>query len=175
MPHFDTNALAALLGEKADPRTLQILELLAAPAMEAADEGPDDYSELDNRARGSRDGERATFVPRTEAPRGEAVHLHRDESGELDELEAELEELRHRNDALAAALGACAICWGESEPGACPECGGAGRPGAYEVDEELFEAVVGPAVQARAQSRRPVVGRQTTHEQGTPQRGGNHR
>ncbi len=40
----------------------------------------------------------------------------------------ELEELRERNEALAAALGACFACWGTDI--FCTHCGGEGRPGA---------------------------------------------
>jgi hypothetical protein len=72
------------------------------------------------------------------------------------DLCAELEELRERNDVLAAALGACHLCWGE-DPG-CPACGGLGRPGAAPPDRQLFARLVAPAVQA-AQPRRNGDGR----------------
>ena len=45
----------------------------------------------------------------------------------VDELESELETLRYRNDAIAAAVGACHLCWGEDPH--CPRCFGTGGPG----------------------------------------------
>lgn len=68
---------------------------------------------------------------------------------------AELEELRGRNDMLAAALGACYLCWGENV--ACEICGGAGVPGSAPPDPGLFREVVLPAV-GRMQRRRKQAG-----------------
>lgn len=62
------------------------------------------------------------------------------------EMYAELEDLRARNDALAAALGACYLCWGEDFE--CEECRGQGQPGAFTLDKELFGQYVAPAVQS---------------------------
>ena len=59
----------------------------------------------------------------------------------------ELEELRQRNEALAAALGACFVCWGTDI--FCTHCGGEGRRGATAPDPRLFNQLVAPAV-ARA-------------------------
>jgi hypothetical protein len=59
-------------------------------------------------------------------------------------LRGELEELREWNEALAAALGACARCWGE-DPN-CPGCQGSGSPGAEIPNRPLFTAFVVPAV-----------------------------
>ena len=58
-------------------------------------------------------------------------------------LQAERDELRRRNTVLAAALGACELCWGDDR--ACPSCAGTGAPGTLEVDPELFERYVRPA------------------------------
>lgn len=58
---------------------------------------------------------------------------------------AELEDLRERNDALAAALGACYLCWGEDFD--CEECQGQGQPGAFKPDKGLFRQYVAPAIQ----------------------------
>ena len=68
---------------------------------------------------------------------------------------AELEELRGRNDMLAAALGACYLCWGDNAT--CEVCGGAGVPGAAPPDAELFAALVVPAAR-RMQRRRKRAG-----------------
>lgn len=44
---------------------------------------------------------------------------------------------------LAAALGACGLCWGED--GSCPSCRGRGRPGMVRPDFELRARLFGPA------------------------------
>lgn len=55
---------------------------------------------------------------------------------------AELDRLRQRNDALAAALGACHLCFGEDAW--CPRCGGRGRPASRRPDPAAFERYVRP-------------------------------
>jgi hypothetical protein len=78
-------------------------------------------------------------------------------SAELSELRqnvkdmcAELKLLRNRNDELAAAVGACCLCWGQNLE--CRSCRGRGGPGFCMPDETLFEEFVLPAVQTlRAQ------------------------
>jgi len=57
---------------------------------------------------------------------------------------AELKVLRERSDCLAAALGACCLCWGEDPE--CRGCRGRGRPGYAIPDETQFEEYVLPAV-----------------------------
>jgi len=59
-------------------------------------------------------------------------------------LRGELEELRDWNKALAAALGACARCWGEDPD--CSSCQGSGSPGWEVPNRPLFTAFVVPAV-----------------------------
>jgi hypothetical protein len=49
---------------------------------------------------------------------------------------------RDRLGKLAAALGACGLCWGENE--ACPSCRGRGRPGMVRPDPELRARLLGP-------------------------------
>jgi hypothetical protein len=56
----------------------------------------------------------------------------------------ELADLREVNDTVAAALGACRVCWGGDV--SCPLCGGRGHAGAAPPDPRLFEALVVPAV-----------------------------
>lgn len=70
---------------------------------------------------------------------------------------AELEELRARNDALAGALGACYLCWGED--GECEVCHGQGQPGAFSPDRELFEQYVLPTVRILKTKPRMQPGR----------------
>ncbi len=57
---------------------------------------------------------------------------------------AELDVLRRRNDVLAAAVGACEMCWGDDP--ACPVCWGEGRPGWADPNRGLFAEVAGPAL-----------------------------
>jgi DNA repair exonuclease SbcCD ATPase subunit len=65
-------------------------------------------------------------------------------------MQAELERLRERSDALAAAVGACPLCWGQSLD--CRGCRGRGGPGFCTPDESLFEELILPAVRTlRAQ------------------------
>jgi len=59
-------------------------------------------------------------------------------------LYAELEMLRERNDSLAMALGACALCWGDDV--LCPVCAGAGQAGFSPPDRKLFAQYVAPAL-----------------------------
>lgn len=77
------------------------------------------------------------------------------------EMQVELEELRHRNEIFAHALGAC-VCWGNDPK--CVECRGRGGPGYYAVDPGLFEEFVKPATEqshppenASSNSRSPQV------------------
>lgn len=58
-------------------------------------------------------------------------------------LYSELEVLRGRNDLLAAALGACYLCWGRDA--ACPVCAGRGAPGYTAPDTALFAQFALPA------------------------------
>ncbi len=80
---------------------------------------------------------------------------------------AELKELRQRNDALADALGACYLCWGEDP--ACEVCGGTGQPGSEPSDAALFAQYVAPAVQRRrtqlTNERRTINDRSKKHVQ----------
>ena len=66
-------------------------------------------------------------------------------SAELEALRDEVTDLREVNDAVAAALGACRVCWGGDE--FCPVCGGHGRPGANLPDLRLYKELVEPAVE----------------------------
>lgn len=58
---------------------------------------------------------------------------------------AELEVLRERSDAFAAAIGACPVCFGDDP--ACEECAGSGGPGAAAPDPEAWREFIAPAVQ----------------------------
>jgi hypothetical protein len=73
-------------------------------------------------------------------------------------LFAEREELRRRVEELAAALGACPLCFGDDL--LCPTCHGAGEPGARAPDPVAFRRFVVPALdRARAVMRRAAARR----------------
>jgi hypothetical protein len=63
--------------------------------------------------------------------------------GNVNDMYSELQILRERNDALAAALGACHLCWGDDLE--CPVCRGRGLPGYFLPDSEMFLEYVAPA------------------------------
>jgi len=73
----------------------------------------------------------------------------------FDAMQDELDELRERQDRLAAALGACAECWGEDLE--CDVCGGTGTPGAFVPDPRLYRALVSPACRAAGAGQRRLV------------------
>jgi len=85
----------------------------------------------------------------------------------VESMFAELTVLRDRTDRLAAALGACCLCWGEDA--GCRACRGRGRPGFAIPDELQFEELVLPAVLAlraqRARFGRPSPNPQTKSTQ----------
>lgn len=56
----------------------------------------------------------------------------------------QVSSLRARNDAFAAAVGACSVCWGENA--GCLLCGGDGTAGSMPVDPDGFLRYVAPAV-----------------------------
>lgn len=72
---------------------------------------------------------------------------------------AELEALRERNDTLAAALGACHLCFG-TDP-LCPRCGGRGVPGSRAPDPAAYREYVVPAIQ-RVRAIAEALARQGT-------------
>lgn len=77
--------------------------------------------------------------------RSKATHADPSDMGEL-------ADLREVNDTLAAALGACHICWG-GDP-SCAVCAGQGRPGFNRPNARLFTALVVPAVRRVYDERR---------------------
>jgi hypothetical protein len=71
----------------------------------------------------------------------------------MDRVYAELETLRERNDSLALAVGACALCWGDDI--LCAVCAGAGCAGFVPPDRELFAQYVAPALRHFHKPRSP--------------------
>lgn len=74
------------------------------------------------------------------------AHIVRRLGEQVIAMRTELTQLRTLNDTLAAALGACYVCWGTDAD--CPVCSGAGSPGAALPDERLFAQFVVPALRA---------------------------
>jgi hypothetical protein len=72
-------------------------------------------------------------------------------AAQLDAANSETRFLRERCDTLAAALGACALCWGHDP--ACRACRGHGLPGHSLPDESLFFEYVLPVVRLVRASR----------------------
>ena len=72
----------------------------------------------------------------------------------MEQLELELERFQEINDTLAAALGACHVCWGDDPD--CEACRGRGGPGSLPPDRGLFERLVLPAAR-RLRERRPLA------------------
>ena len=70
---------------------------------------------------------------------------------QLEAAHSEGKLLREQCDTLAAALGACALCWGHDP--ACRACRGHGLPGHSLPDEALFYEYVLPAVRLMRASR----------------------
>jgi hypothetical protein len=56
---------------------------------------------------------------------------------------------------LAAALGACGLCWGEDD--SCPSCRGRGRPGMVRPDLELRARLLGSSRQPVAHAEPPTT------------------
>jgi hypothetical protein len=72
-------------------------------------------------------------------------------SAQLEAALTEIKLLRERCDTLAAALGACGLCWGQDL--SCRACRGQGAPGRSIPDEQLFCEFVVPAVRLMHASR----------------------
>ena len=77
---------------------------------------------------------------------------------QIEELSQELDALQRRNDDLAAALGACYLCWGEDPQ--CQVCSGQGKPGSVAPDRPLYRRWIIPAVRAV----RTLLQRRSTHQ-----------
>jgi hypothetical protein len=77
---------------------------------------------------------------------------------QIEDMQQQIEEMEIRNDELAAALGACYLCWGEDPE--CPECQGKGHPGSVMPDRALFREWVLPAVKAAQAAKSQQLKRQ---------------
>lgn len=96
------------------------------------------------------DVEATASVEEVEEPVDESLAMLCELRENAKTMQAELDRLRERSDALAAAVGACPLCWGQSLD--CRGCRGRGGPGFSTPDDLLFEEFVIPAVRTlRAQ------------------------
>jgi hypothetical protein len=125
--NIDNQDLITKLGEK-DP-TLALIAQQLLQSKENLDALESDDAE---------DAEKELEKPKE---MGRAFHKFRQK---VELMYAELEQLRNKNDSLAAALGACYLCWG-NDP-LCEVCGGSGHSGAFEPDRELFAELIVPAL-----------------------------
>jgi hypothetical protein len=122
--------------DESDPTTTLLINLLAQQKTEASTD--ESASELEP------DFDRLQAAERAKARAEERAKALRHLRHTIDAMYAELEELRARNDALAAAVGACYLCWGEDSE--CPVCGGKGQAGFFAPERPLFAQIVVPAV-----------------------------
>jgi hypothetical protein len=84
------------------------------------------------------------------------------------ELHEENRYLVCQIETLAAALGACPVCWGEDQR--CRECRGRGAPGAFPPDKRAFSDFVAPTIRrmrkaACRQPSRTDAMQQTQHDE----------
>jgi hypothetical protein len=107
------------------------------------------------------DEEAELAAQRAESMRNEAARRVWELKETAKDLYKELKILRARNDALAAAVGACYVCFG-SDP-FCEECGGRGSPGSRLSEPAAYREYVLPAVlrvqkMQSTHARRPAQG-----------------
>ena len=125
----------ALLSEHEDPRVRLLAQLWSKAEAEKASEPAA--------------GEAGEEEPRSAESLRAELRLQR----QMRSLLLEVEHLREVNDNLAAALGACYLCWGDDPD--CAICRGRGVPGAGPPDPELFAHYVSPVIRRR----RPALGK----------------
>jgi hypothetical protein len=134
-------ALLAQLGED-DPRARMIALWLAQRKAVQAREPP--LQVIDQLAQHD-EGEQENDAQAMDAIDAEPATDHFERLRQMvDRMGAELQELRERNDAAAAALGACYLCWGVSAR--CVICTGRGQSGWLPPHAALYEQLVAPAV-----------------------------
>ncbi|NJL22473.1 MAG: hypothetical protein HC895_19335 [Leptolyngbyaceae cyanobacterium SM1_3_5] len=123
-----------------DPMTRMLVsQALSGSRDQADDENDEDEDDRPSRRRRAIDRLRARFEIMQQ---------------QIEDMQWQIEEMEDQNEALAAALGACYLCWGEDSE--CPECQGKGKPGSILPDRSLFRKWILPAVrtaQAAAQQR----------------------
>lgn len=122
-----------------NPQAAQILQLLKQRRQEQNSESLEDEVELPSE--GETYSEYDTLAENV--PRGGTEAQNQEMEDTVNSVYAELETLRTRNNALAAALGACYICFGDDP--FCKKCGGRGVPGSLPPKPAAFRKYVLPA------------------------------
>lgn len=105
----------------------------------------------------SQDTEKSTDDEDEESPKQQLKKLSssfRQFRRKYEKLQEEVKEFQLRNDTLAAALGACYLCWGEYAE--CDICQGHGSVGYFPVEMQAFTEMVLPAVRAFKKQKLPV-------------------
>jgi hypothetical protein len=126
--------LSQLGGQTSDNPAMAVLSRL----LEQRQASPSEAGE-----RNDEDADAAAVL--AEAKREERERRMQELRETVERVYAELEALRARNDALAAALGACFLCFG-TDP-LCQECGGRGIPGSRPPEPAAYRDFVVPALQ----------------------------
>lgn len=126
-----------------DPQKAEILRLLVERRRQQQE------SEPQEEAMPSEEETNSGQETRADEAREERSSHARELHDTVNKIYAEVEVLRARSDALAAALGACYLCFGDDP--LCEECGGRGVPGSLAPKPAAFRKYVSPAVRhARA-------------------------
>jgi hypothetical protein len=131
--------LLTQLGEAADPNVRLIAQLLVRRQQlrELENETPPEEGVTLELSQSSSETDQAEMGSR------EMSRIARQLRQKVASMYKELAELRDRNDAMAAALGACYVCWGDDQE--CEKCNGKDRAGSAIPDKELFTQFVLPA------------------------------
>lgn len=143
--------LAQLSGQGADNPVLPLLSTL----LEQRRSSPPAQGGRDDAAA---DGEDRSAIEAALAQCREADRRMHELRANVSNVYAELEALRERNDTLAAALGACYLCFG-TDP-LCGVCRGRGMPGSRAPEPAAYREFVVPALRrahaakAKAQAER---------------------
>jgi hypothetical protein len=134
-PAGDPSAtLAKMMGDLAtrDPQMAMLARLMqaraSAPAAAVVEEETVDETVREIELLGARLTETQAQLSAVRAQGRKLFEAHREACDRLADL--------------AAALGACGLCWGEDEH--CPSCRGRGRPGMVRPDIELRTRLLGP-------------------------------
>ncbi|MEM7159322.1 MAG: hypothetical protein AAF799_41170 [Myxococcota bacterium] len=138
--------LDSLLGQGSGALAASALPDALLPLLEQRGIAPDKAQLLAQLFAGSRDTATSEDTPSVESMRRRIARL-----------ESVNEMLRDTNDALAAALGACEVCWGTDDD--CEACEGHGTPGSSLPDPRLFSIFALPALRRVRAARKPSVHR----------------
>jgi hypothetical protein len=139
--------------DQADPNVRLVAQYLAQQQAKA------------NQALSEEDGPDHTPRRHGRPSKTEQAHVVHRLRRRMKDMALEIEELRERNDALAAALGVCYLCWGEDPD--CEVCDGAGQSGYRAPDRAMFIKWVAPTLRKlrSSGSAQPGLARNTPSNQ----------